>query len=1038
MTQPNAPAVTAIRFVNVAANYINIQWDSVGDGFTYDVYRKAGNSAWVHVTRTLNTSLYDAHVINNTEYSYKIRVIAQYYTPSDYTYSETITTFDQNAFSITNKASVFPYDEFIQKKLVYDTNHIDFNSSEIRAVLMKHNYTFNSAHANIQDPEVINFIIKTDEDVSLYGKTPPGCGGFGCTIPVLFNGALILFEKKQDVIKITFDRGKTWSAVRALRDRAGLPYHDSIYTFFQGALVVLGYQKILIVRNNNDIRWSSTEHGFSEVDITFDAPNARLPTDLQFTTLTNYPSGVFPGTIDAICSDNDRYIYVISGQYTYRYDMITPTVSGDETTWDPFIIGFPSNLKVRNMVELDGKVYAFAPSSYDYVAKTPIASTDAGVYRLNTSNQSWEHVWGNTSDERTLINIEQSNLTRNKDRLVLGVEAEKYVIDDSNPAEAVIDTASISAWSTKERPYRHIFTSLDGDTWTIAREKWQYEEQYLWNGGDRVWINDLNKISVIHEEQPFEVTLDTSEVFADGTYTFYGNEFSFENFPGYTLGAVVYDYPTGALICYTSLPIKTRVSAEFTWLRPDIILRATLKTQAAESAIADSDSFNIPLLTPFAERFIPEHYIYDEPKFVEFVRLYLQYISDGSQTNYGALWSLLRSHDANETTFIDMFETDLSRRNIRLDTEKRAEITKFLYNRGRDFYSIKGTQDSYKFLFKLLYNRDVNVKIESSYDFLYQTDVAIVSANGIPVTSYTDEEIELIAKSMVGQKIAQTSTGEPSDPVYGEIVAVFYKEMVQHPDYPIGTLIPSYTINMVNAYGKFEEDVNYVTNATDYTNIVTCLRPINIIKNNFSADSFLDDDFTFNYIIRIESDLPISRYYDDVIRFVHPVGFDFIGAYLITSFIMNDVPSKHIETIIDFYQGLRWDSGLPSVYPDYLPDLDGNDEYQFTTDGLLKVVEYVNAGDPFVIATWEVANGDTYPVDVIYGETPDQRRKKNSPLFDSSWGRFYDRINNPDNSVYNVTGAAIVNYMRPEYLRVRLKDNLVDPDNVSATQRKKT
>lgn len=1036
-TTPTAPSISAsIRFNNVAANFIDLEWNPVGDGFIYDIYRNDAG-VWVPVAQTTESHYYDSDLDNNTEYSYKIRVLAKYYIASSFTYSEPVVTFDTNSYSITHKTLAFMYDDFITKKFLYNDNYIDFNVDDFSLVLMRHDYKYNSAHINIDDPAVINYVIKTDEDIALYGETPAGCGGFGCTVPVLYRDAIILFEKNQENIKISYNRGKNWSSIRALHGRAGHPYHDAIYTFYgdyeagDQDLIVLGYNKIYITRDPNTIHWSSIDHGFSEVDIQFTKPNQRLASDLQFSNLVNYPSGVFPGLIDGIVSDGTDYLYAVAGQYTYRFNITTPNVVGNSVAWDNFIIGFTSNIKVRNLVNFNNEIYAFCPGTLN--GSVMQASADAGVYHLNTAAQRWDRVWGNTSEERLLIEPNQSNLTRTATKLLLGVQSEKYDIID-NITSADHDLNSITPMSTKERPYRHIFTSTDGLSWTLAREKWQYEEQYLWNNGDRVWINDLNRISVIHREHAFEQDITTAETFVDGTLTVTGSNALFENFPGYTLGAILYEKASGYLVCYNSLPIKSRVTAEITWLRPDVVVKGILKTRESEVPAEIADSFNIPLLTPFAERFLPEHYIYDEPKFVEFSRLYLKYISDGSLSNYGQLWSLLRTHDANETIFTDMFQSDLSRRNIRVPAAKQAEITKLLYNRGRDFYSIKGTEDSYKFLFRLLYNKEVNVKIENSYDFLYQTDVAIKTANGVPITSYTEDEIALIGLSLVGQKIqqmaVQTATSS-SIPVYGEIVSAVYKEMVQDDSFPTGTLIPVYTINMVNVYSQFEVDKDLEVQAPDYYSVVKVTRGINIIKNDFSADSFLDQNFNFNYVIRIESDLPISRYYDDVIRFVHPVGFDFIGAYLITSFVMNQVPAKHIETIIDFYQGLRWDSGAPSVYPKYIPDLSGSLQYQYTDTGLLKVKDFANSNDAFPLP-------GGYPTDTVYGVLATNRRKKNSPLFDSSWGRFYDMITNPEKPVYVTSGTPGEDTLdRVEIPRVRLKDNLADPDNASATQRKK-
>ena len=271
-------------------------------------------------------------------------------------------------------------------------------------------------------------------------------------------------------------------------------------------------------------------------------------------------------------------------------------------------------------------------------------------------------------------------------------------------------------------------------------------------------------------------------------------------------------------------------------------------------------------------------------------------------------------------------------------------------------------------------------------------------------------------------------------PSYCEVVSVVYQGMVT-----IGLdSFPRYTIRTINSFGSFDIGYAYELSSVDDTYYMLVNSEPKIIHSDYIAD---DQHTQFNFVLRLESEIPYSQYYNDVITFVHPVGFDFIGSYLLTSFITTEVPADHIETIIEYSDSVRWDNGIPLVYPDYIPDLSG-DEYQFSTatymmnDGsikqLLKVVPHATPGAVITPpGSYYVEN----PPSTVYGLSVDDRRTKASPLFDGSSGRFFDRINNPDtnNAIY---GSTVVNLNRCRLDRVRLKDNLAVPLDPAATQRK--
>lgn len=171
-------------------------------------------------------------------------------------------------------------------------------------------------------------------------------------------------------------------------------------------------------------------------------------------------------------------------------------------------------------------------------------------------------------------------------------------------------------------------------------------------------------------------------------------------------------------------------------------------------------------------RFAPQSYL-DNQQFEKFGEYYLQYISLGSNSYYNKLLNLIRNKYPREKNNVEYLWSEINRRNIYLDKTKREAVVRFFESRASDFYSTKGIEASYTFLFKLLYNEDVSVEIESSNSLEY--DILVSSTN--------------ISQDIVGRTI-YTPTGRAN---------VTYIER----DYENGQLRWSMTLH--NAQGNFIE-----------------------------------------------------------------------------------------------------------------------------------------------------------------------------------------------------------------------------------------
>ena len=972
-----SPAVEQIRIKNVAGTYVLIEWDDLGGIFTYEIQKSANGGSYILADFTATPGYFDQHATPNTNYIYRVRAVSSDYSPSEWTYSDQFKTYPNNSYAVVAQSSVNVYKNFINRKLINADDFINFNRDQVEGVLIREGYEFNNDHTNIADLD--SYRLFEDEALKIYGDVSAACGDRKKLMPVVFNDYLFMFERLQPVVRYSQNNAQTWLSHKGISGRTGNPVGDQVAVSSESALYIIGYDGIYALTFNLDIRWSSIHDKFSSVDTTFSPGKVG---GFRFSKLIDLPPGVSHGGVDAIAIAEDfKTLYVAAFDTVYALNLVTLNLDADgNRSWNTETVRITGNgdAKIKNLIGFYGDVYAYASGVVNTTTGLIEPSTIEGIYKVSGDLATSTRVYGNTTHERDLLEPSISNLSRSPDYLCIDTHNNQYNVIDS-PSEVDDPTPGYDAdevdpervdhavkfevdpaiVTTNVRSYRQPMKTYDGITWFAQEENYHYECQYNWYNGNRIWVNYRQKLCIIERRRDFEYTFtNTSEVLDDGKFTFYGDSFSITDYPGYTIGMAFYRKDNGDLIGFYNLGYRTRDRATFTWIPDRIIMTAILASNEIDivepEPEPDNESDIIPPLEPMVYQFLPTHFIQQEPLYVEFVDEYLKFLSSDNGSDYGQLYNLLRNHDVNETAYMEMFHTDMAKRNVYLEKDKWTELLKFSNNRAFDIYSIKGIKEAYTFLFKYLYNEEVILSTES--DSKYEFDIVIDSS-----TLTTD---------LVGNRIKTANQSGQADVVYYER----YFDAA-------GKAYWQVTLN--NIVGEFViGDVLVSDVAPGFTG--TVFRGVTGKEKPLNNEDYLQRGPTY-YAISVQSGLQVSKYKDDAIRFVHPVGFGFIGIMLISMFINSGVSASHKETIIDMLQTIKWSTGLPKVYPDFIPDLNADGSYKKDQYGVIQMKPHPLAGQPFPLTPTYMADNPT----IVDGQNADQRRKE-SYLFDSSNMRFIE------------------------------------------------
>ncbi|QAX99102.1 baseplate wedge initiator [Aeromonas phage Assk] len=610
---------------------------------------------------------------------------------------------------------------------------------------------------------------------------------------------------------------------------------------------------------------------------------------------------------------------------------------------------------------------------------------------------SWERVFGNTEDERYNIEHKYSDMSVDGTKLFVSGATYKYTntIEDLDTVNKYPDDVTYAVkyssdfgYLSEKKVFMYQWETEDGDVFSLRPARYYNEAgfDYMAMTGERVWKNHENRIVLITPSTKYQYNIDPTreynkEVWNKGSVKFYLNNINFKNFSKYCNGILIHTAYNrenglgGEIFGYYEFPYRVRDEASVFWRPEYIALQASLINQEREVVEEKKDDTGIidPNIAPMLRIMGPEHY-FNDSNYSKFAEYYLQFLSEGTDSMYGKLLNFIKLKYPREKDSFVFLWSEMRRRNIYLDQNKRDEVVKFFEANANNFYSSKGTLDSYKFLFKLLYDADVDIEIESQVGIDY--DILVKSSN--------------ISTDLVGRTIF-TKTGRAN-------VTYIERQFVD------GQLRWKITIH--NLIGKLEVGQEIKSESSSFVGEVT--RGVKGKELAYSDIDYINRNRSY-YMMRIRSELNTSRYKDDVIRFVHPVGFGFVGITLLTVMVNGGISMKHIETIVDINKSYRWDSGLPSLTPKYrtVPDPNGSftDPVPLFDPITGELMEVEQPQTPFDVSEWnnaidtstgnvfEVRNYDqdeqNWTVDgVVY--TPSARRLDGSPLFSDFSSRYSD------------------------------------------------
>lgn len=993
----SAPQVTSLRITKLSSSQVMIAWDDVGSNFYYFVdiaqTRDSDNNIipdanldWNDLGFTADPEWFnDTNISANSYYKMRVQTAGEGFTPSDFVVTDEFQSFTSNAYTIDLSKNLTLTDNFINKKLTNPSGDsiIDFDTASLEASLMTDGFQFASAYTDLS--EISNYVLTEDQYHEIQGSISAVCVSENRDMVAEINGILYLFERYQFMVKVSNDKGQTWKYVKLLNDIVGNPVSRTCIYQSSTTTYALGYYKIFYGRQSNDIRWSSDDYKFSNDEITFTKLGDQL--NLGFNTELFATYATLPGDVakyaEAFCC-NDTYLYVVSRD-AVRYIKLSQAPVDTDTTSPTFgeklfetpVLSITGNTKsvCSKMDSIGGRIFALITGEVKTEGLDPtvpdnvIDSTTKGVYVLNDDLATFTRVFGNTDEERRRIEHMWTMMSTDGTDLFFSSSDYEYSMLPLSADEIPEGATSGVKYSTPleyhhDKHYNMMsFRSNANSNWetfTPGRMTYYAEPFFNWMkiSGNRSWITTSEHVAVVYAESTYTQVVDSNsqassdrilkEVWTDGDLTVNIPDITFTGFNKLADG-IMFHQPDGTLIGYYEFSYRVRDTASIIWKPKQVFFTATMvnQTRTVPWTPENTSVYQDPDLRPLIQTMMPDSYLLEDSNFEAFCNYYLQYVSTGYGTFYNNMLNLIKNRYPREEHAWEYLWSEMYKRNIYLSQDMRDTVVKFFESRATDFYSTKGTEASYKFLFKLLYNEDVDIDIESKNTTEY----------GIVVQS------DNISNDIVGRTV-YTPTGECS---------VTYIER----EYINGIIYWNITIH--NLSGNFLAGQTIKSTDSDFVGTITQgVKGKQMLDNNIN---YIDRSKSY-YVMKIKSALPTSRYKDDVLRFVHPVGFGFIGITLLTMFVNSGLTMKQVETIIDILKNYRWDAGLPSVYPDRVAVLDANGNIEFdavTGEALYNTAP--NSGKAFPLpADYNSDNNNS----VLYGQTPDQRRKEYSPIFDQS------------------------------------------------------
>lgn len=1015
-----APSVTSLRITKLSANQVQIKWDDVGANFFYFVElaetRNSNgeiilpeNYQWRNLGYTAENEFFEDNYIRPLSYYVmRVAVAAEGFEQSNWKMTEEFQSFETNVYTFEMMREMTLSKQFIEEKFTKNNqDFVNFNRDTIMASLMDETFQFSPDYRT--SSSVDNFILKEDEYHEIQGDITKICKDKERVMLMESEGILYLFERFQNIVKVSNDKGQTWKAVRLLNDRVGNPVSKNVYYQTRNTTYLLGYDRVFYGRKSNDIRWSADDVKFSSQDVTFAkiGDQLKLGFDVEiFGTYARLPLAV-QKYAEAITATNDM-IYVAGRDVVYRaqtrnapidQDPLSPTF-GEKLfdTWTSRITG-NSKAVCHNLVSVEGKTLALITGEVKNdlddrtVADNVVDSDSKGVYILE--GDTWTRVFGNTAEERRRIEHGYTSLSTNGTEIFFSSSNFKFldsnVVPDPDTAAkhgllGAVKYEYTREWLSDKHYHMMSFrtNSKSGfKTFVPGAMNYYAEPFFNWSrkSKSRCWIDTSYRVVVVYSDIVHSKVIDVNgsgspdrvlhEYWDKGVCTVTSPNIQFDNFTKYASG-ILFHKMSGEIISYYEFNYRVRDEVSIIWKPSEIFLKAYLQNQERETPWTpdNRDGLKDPDLRPLLNTMMPDSYLLEESNFEAFCEAYIQYLSDGYGTQYNNLLNLIRNKYPREKDAWEYLWSEVYKRNIYLNPDKRDAVSRFFEARKSDFYSTKGIEASYQFLFKLLYNENVEIEIESNsgteYDIIVESD------------SVNDD--------LVGQTI-YTATGRTN---------VTYVE--RH--YNEGRL--QWRITIHNLLGRLivGQELKAERMPGFSGTIVQGVRGKELVENTIE---YINRNRSY-YVMKIKSNLPTSRYRNDVLRFVHPVGFGFIGITLLTMFINVGLTLKHVQTIINKYKNYKWDAGLPSIWADRVAQLDSNGDIEHDpVTGEALYLPHPRAGEDFDIpADYDAENNNS----VIAGQLPSERRKPMSPTFDqsavtfSNWrdlvdARLIDKVNIP-------------------------------------------
>lgn len=1009
--KPKAPAVTSLEISKLSANHVNLTWDNVGSNFYYlidimntkDANGNIVSTQWTSNGYVSKNYYFTSQLLPSNSYKIRIAVAAENFEQSDWVETEEFLSFPTNVYNFELLTPLNLITKFIQEKFQNNNNsYINFTTDTLNAALMAEDFIYSPYYENISS--IKNYIITDDEYHELQGGVTKICKDIERVYLMEEQGILYLFERYQNIVKVSNDKGQTWQAVKLLTDRVGYPLSKTVHYQSANTAYVLGYSKIFYGRRSSDIRWSADDVKMSSQDVTFakigDQLNLGFDVDI-FGTYTTLP-GEISTKAEAMTASND-FVYVVARDTVRKIKTNSAPIDTDATSptfgeklfeeGKSYITGNSKSVCYK-MDSVLGHTYALIIGEVYQEKQDPRNINNInqdselkGVYKLDPETDTWTRVFGNTSEERRRIEYGYTSMSANQDEVFISSSnfkmIEDFIVEDPNLPLTNPDVTYAVQYAP-ERQYIHDKSNLmmsfrtneknGWDTFKPGRMKYYAEPFFSKNthSNTQCWINNSNQVVVVYSDVVYQKILDkygtnspsrvSRETWVDGVCTVTMPDVNFSGFNQYASGIMFYNGADGNLVAFYEFNYRVKDNIDIVWKPKQTFLTATLQNQVHDTTWApeDTDKIKDPNLTPFLKNIVPDAYLLEESNFEKFCEYYIAYISEGYGSHYNNLLNLIKNKYPREEHSWQYLWSEVYKRNIYLDREKRDQVSRFFETRKNDFYSAKGTEASYKFLFKVLYNEEVEIDIESNNTNEYH--IVIESDN--------------VTEDLIGKPL-YTETGRAN---------VTYIER----EYQKGKLRWSITIhNMIGRFieGQIIKSEDQKVNAL----IVTGIKAKELSSENID---YINRGRSY-YTMRIKSTLPTSRYRDDVLRFVHPVGFGFIGITLLTMFINSGLSLRHVETIINKYKNYRWSDGLPLEYPDLVAVLDaaGNIQKDVVT-GEATYVDGPYKGIPYPLPdSYNDDNGNS----VISGQNPNERRKLMSPLFDQSavgFAQWRDLIHN--------------------------------------------